>query len=299
MASATFETVRVCDVCGSTEQRELYDALDLNQGKEGTFKIRQCTSCGLAFLSPRPDVASIADYYPDEYWRGYVEKDQILSGYKELYDNIRKMPPGKMLDIGTGGAYFLSLFDDWDRVGTELSAKTASKASKQYGIPVYAGLLEDNVANGNLKAGSFDLITLNGVLEHLYTPRQTLNHIHKLLRPGGTVAISVQNFDSLSSKLTKSKWYHLDPPRHFYHFSPANLQQLLESEGFEVTETSHFNKAHNEAGYKVSFSRLVDGKPALIRKPVRLLVRLTGSVAPRLFSMAGRGDVITSYGRKH
>ncbi len=46
------------------------------------------------------------------------------------------------------------------------------------------------------------------------------------------------DFGSLSSKIFGKFWYHLDTPRHLYHFNSQTLQKLAEESGFgtEIVE---------------------------------------------------------------
>lgn len=293
-----FESVPVCDLCGSFSQHHRYSAKDLNQHKPGNFEIVQCNSCGLVFLNPRPDVSSIGSYYPNDYWRPLPDRNEIYRAYGEIYDELAKLPPGRMLDVGTGGAYFLSLFEGWQREGTELSPQTAERSAQAYGFPVHSGLLEDVVKAGKIARHSFDLITLNHVIEHLYSPRATVKLIHELLKPGGKLMISTPNIKSVSARLTGPNWYHLDPPRHLYLFSPRLLTRLLTENGFRVDHISYRHREHNQAGYTISFRRLFDDKPPLIKKLAHKLIHLTQRSLPSLMAATKSADVMAVFATK-
>jgi SAM-dependent methyltransferase len=83
-------------------------------------------------------------------------------------------------------------------------------------------------------AGSFHLVTLSHVLEHLPNPRQTLADIHRWLRPGGRVRIWVPNVESAESRVFGDLWFGLDVPRHLIHYSRTTVRRLLEGAGFDV-----------------------------------------------------------------
>ncbi len=78
----------------------------------------------------------------------------------------------------------------------------------------------------------FDAVSLWYVIEHMVDPRSTLNEIKRVLRPGGVLILSQQNFDSIQANLFGPCWLILDPPRHVYQFSPSNLCMLAEQHGF-------------------------------------------------------------------
>src|SRR5438105_3712699 len=60
----TLETV-ACDLCGSTDARPSLCVRDRMYGLPGEFQLVQCQSCGLLYINPRPDKASIGAFYPD------------------------------------------------------------------------------------------------------------------------------------------------------------------------------------------------------------------------------------------
>ena len=83
-------------------------------------------------------------------------------------------------------------------------------------------------------SGTFDLITLWHSLEHTRSPRDVLRALTDRLAREGTLIVAVPNFDSLQARLCKSFWFHLDVPRHLFHFTPFALRRLLEGCSLEV-----------------------------------------------------------------
>ena len=67
--AGTNELVETCDLCGSTAYEPLLGGVsDRLHRLPGEFDLIRCSGCSLVRLSPRPDAASIAAYYPDEYY---------------------------------------------------------------------------------------------------------------------------------------------------------------------------------------------------------------------------------------
>jgi SAM-dependent methyltransferase len=92
--------------------------------------------------------------------------------------------------------------------------------------------------------GTFDLITMFHVIEHIDSPRTAVARLAEWLAPGGVLAVETPNLDSLDAHLFRDgKWggYHI--PRHWHLFRPSTLSRLLESVGLEVEavryETGH------------------------------------------------------------
>jgi SAM-dependent methyltransferase len=132
--------------------------------------------------------------------------------------------PGRLLDFGCGDGGFLVAAGrhEWDGVGVEMKPDDA----RAKGVPVVERI--DEIT------GQFDAITLWHSLEHMSSPRQSLAELLPLLRPGGHVLIAVPNRSSLQAESFGRHWFHLDVPRHLFHFNPTALSRLLALQGFEV-----------------------------------------------------------------
>lgn len=79
---------------------------------------------------------------------------------------------------------------------------------------------------------SFDVITMNHVVEHAHCPRTLLRHAYHLLKPGGTLYLETPNIDAFGHVRFREHWRGLEPPRHLVIFNWSSLDALLEQEGF-------------------------------------------------------------------
>ena len=57
------------------------------------------------------------------------------------------------------------------------------------------------------------------------------------------------------------EWFHLDLPRHLWHFPLAALRSLLETSGFDVESEHHFSLRQNPFGWVQSALNRVPGLP--------------------------------------
>lgn len=219
----------------------------------GRFTFVKCQNCGLVFQSPRAPFSEAVKYYPGEaYWGRDVTKYETnanllkerVHAYSFLYKGIFKLKKkGAILDIGSGLGLFLSKFREkgWSVVGTDISSDVARYSKKLFGIKVLVG----DVVKLPLPKAHFDLVTLNGVFEHIYDPSKTLKKIRQVLKPDGILVVTVPNIESLGYLIHRKEWYHLQPGRHIYHFSPKTIKRLFDKEGFTIMEISHSYYAHN------------------------------------------------------
>jgi SAM-dependent methyltransferase len=78
---------------------------------------------------------------------------------------------------------------------------------------------------------------------------RTLQECHRVLRPGGRLIVAVPNFSSAQARWSGPAWFHLDAPRHLYHFPLPALRQLIERCGFVCSSEHHFSLRQNAFGW--------------------------------------------------
>ena len=230
------ETV-LCDICGQDRARVVYELKDTNYGCPGTFILVQCTTCGLVYQNPRPSLAEMGKYYPVEQYHPFkalrnreAAKPAPLHARRARALTV-KLGAGQILDVGCGSGLFLVVMRQlgWQCTGVEPNNEAAQFARERLQLQVHTGDISSIEASEK-----FDLVTFWDVLEHTRSPRATLKRAYKLLKPSGTLAINVPNWDSLERRIFRENWIALDAPRHLYHFTPQTLPDMLSLCGFVV-----------------------------------------------------------------
>jgi hypothetical protein len=172
---------------------------DMGRGDEEatTFSVVRCRGCGLAYLDPRPTVAEIGHYYPDDYHtaRGAGGLAQRLEyawrrrQFGEVEGWLADLRPGRgrLLDVGCGSGELLEALraDGWSVSGVEPSARSAEIARAQRGLDVQTATFDDAL----LPEGSFEAVVFAAALEHLHDPLAALQRARRLLAPDGLVAV--------------------------------------------------------------------------------------------------------------
>ena len=140
-------------------------------------------------------------------------------------------PNGRLLDVGSGGGWFLANMDDlgWVSRGLDVDTTSAEKV-RQRGIEADIGYLEEQ----NYAPESFDAITLSHVIEHIHDPIKTLTYCHRILKPNGFLVIFTPNIQSLVHQHYKRHWQGLEVPRHLNLFSMKSMQMTIEHARFKV-----------------------------------------------------------------
>ncbi len=225
-----------CALCGKDDLIPVLESKDYRfKASSQVFCLVQCDNCGLVYVNPRPTREEIGKFYPDEGY--YQENESLANKYNRLLRNskVRKIEKfskkGNILDIGCGNGDFLSAMEarGWHSYGTDVSLNACQLASKKL----------QNIYNCELQECDFsdeifDAITLNHVFEHFTKPKQEIEEIHRIIKPGGLLYLSLPNIKSRQFEITKGFWHHLEMPRHVYHFSPTTIRSFLEKNGFKV-----------------------------------------------------------------
>jgi len=80
----------------------------------------------------------------------------------------------------------------------------------------------------------FEAITFWESLEHTPNPQKYLDKAFSLLRDNGYIFIEFPRYASLESKIFKKYWFHLDLPRHLFHFTDKGIKKMLKKIGFKI-----------------------------------------------------------------
>lgn len=208
----------------------------------GNRRLGRCPACGLHWLLDPPTGAELDELYTSGFYVPAPPRGgALIRGLHRVNNAIRlreldDLEPGRLLDVGCGKGRFLAAARDagWDAVGVEF-AHASAEAARASGVEVHEGdFLEVSLPGG------FDAVTMWHVLEHLPDPAAAVTRAADLVRPGGHVVISVPNIDSIQARVGADSWFHLDLPRHLFHFGPRSLTALVEQTGLRVVRIGHF-----------------------------------------------------------
>lgn len=220
---------------------------------QDTFQIMRCRTCGLLFVSPRPTLAEMTQYYPYGKYQAFsvaiADRPWLQRWHSTYMQNKRcrfierAKTEGRLLDVGCATGNFLAQMrqrGNWEVYGVEVNPEAVDYARQRLRLNVFHGPLEEARFPGDF----FDAVTLWSVLEHLHDPLEALREVQRILRPDGILGLTVPSADSLDAHLFGPYWTLLDPPRHLYTFNRETLAQLLAGEGFDIVDVRFFT-----AGY--------------------------------------------------
>src|SRR5215471_1848495 len=146
--------------------------------------------------------------------------------------------PKRLLDVGSGKGAFAGKLSrkGHDVVGVDPSAKAAGIA-KSFVDPKGKVVLGEGESQP-FSNGCFDRAVSVCVLEHTRDDSAVLAEVHRVLKPGGIFALTVDSLDSPHVSEAFRRDYASEY-RCNQFYSDARLREMLARAGFEVLETEY------------------------------------------------------------
>jgi SAM-dependent methyltransferase len=237
-----------CPLCRSPRTRVSYQLTG--------YRIVVCDDCGFEFHDGFTGGGGAGDLFSAEYYTerhgtafgsqlaGDYARDPSAPVYARWLDVIAaRSGPGRILDVGSALGTFLAMARDrgFTPRGVEISQFASSFARDRRGLDVFTGDLEHLVADD----GSFDVVTFWDALEHVTHPMENLRTARRLLRTGGLLLVTTDNFDALVADVARVLYrgsggllsygmqrVFIDANRSY--FTEATLRRALRDAGFRV-----------------------------------------------------------------
>ncbi len=134
-----------------------------------------------------------------------------LADLRIALDQVKRHGPLRILDYGCGGSPYRELFPDTQYKRADFMASR----DLDYKLAEDSRLSEENC--------TFDFILSTQVLEHVKNPAVYLAECHRLLQPGGELALT-----------THGVFEDHGCPHDFHRWTADGLRQALEASGFRV-----------------------------------------------------------------
>lgn len=163
-------------------------------------------------------------------WWYVGRRDLVL----KMADQISKDFPEKamnILDAGCGAGLNLKhLQTSGDSVGLDIS-KDALGFSRIRGLPSLVCGSADRLP---FKSKVFDLVLALDVIEHIEDDNSAIKEFYRVLRPGGSLIVTVPAFMSLWSE-------HDLAVHHKRRYARPEIRDILQSGGFRIEKASYWN----------------------------------------------------------
>ena len=202
---------------------------------------------------PPPSESEIGNWYPAQYYgKDNVRFNPLFEKMVRWFRRRRaaviheRVPRGPVLDVGCGRGLMLSYLRGlgYEPHGLELSEIAAYHARHVLKIPVVV----DDFVRMPHERERYNAVIFWHSLEHFPHPIAAIARAHESLKAGGVLCVAVPNYDSWQARAFGRHWFHLDVPRHYFHFGPRSLIAALRRHHFRVVQIDHFSFEQNPYG---------------------------------------------------
>lgn len=227
-----------CPLCGGESRSPIYD-------EHGAVVVTRCDSCSLIYTShrihePEKIYWGDADLYHAEarlIFEGKAPHHRDPNYLEEIRLIERHRGRGRLLDVGCnlGGLLRIASRRGWEAVGVEPSPSLCS-INARLGLEIHNSFLHELPTD---LEGSFDVVALSDVFEHICEPRQFLRTAARFLKKDGILYIKVPNarwsifkqriLALLGRRPSQGVW---DSCEHVVHYTDDTLTKMLEQSGF-------------------------------------------------------------------
>ncbi|WP_066725336.1 class I SAM-dependent methyltransferase [Sphingomonas pituitosa] len=209
----------------------------------------------------------------------YRARRDILADYLARYGAVPK--DARILEIGCGTGHNLPMLGAFGEVDAiEIDPAAAAIASERLGKPVGSSPLPDLTG---VEPGSYDLIAVLDVVEHIDDDVGALKAMARVLKPGGKILITVPAHQWMWSA-------HDTVNHHKRRYSKGTLLAALEKAGLKWRKLRWFNSLLFPVAVAARFAGKLMGKddsddsppPALLNKAFETIFGLERHLLGRL-----------------
>jgi len=201
----------------------------------------KCNHCQHCFLATKKSSSEYSTFYESRTShhasQTKINWDYSNNKYRYVYLPLlstlsRFIKSGRLVDVGCSNGAFVkgATKYGWHATGVELE-----KASAELATSNDINVINTDLIDANFSSNSIDCITMWQLIEHIEDFEPLLNEIYRILKPGGILAVSTPNIQSIAWKILGQKWRAVDPKVHLHLFSVDSLARLFQSYDYEVS----------------------------------------------------------------
>ncbi len=287
----SLEQVR-CPICEVDRARPAYQKFGLT--------LVRCQQCGLVYTHPRLPKEIVWQRYNEQYFKNdYLPTVGGDKAYDPAYFDgrygamlrliaSRIAPPGRLLEVGAGGGFFLKAAQraGWNVAGVEVSAAAVRFAHETLALE----LRQEAAEALGFGDATFDVVAMFETIEHLLDPLGAVREVRRVLRARGLLVLTTPNLNALTRYALGLPWAVLSPSEHLFNFSEDTLRRLLLKAGFAHVR---FERAYDGFGlFETMNPRYTHAPESARARLYALLIRAGGLRLARRVQAAGLADTL-------
>jgi ubiquinone/menaquinone biosynthesis C-methylase UbiE len=191
-------------------------------------------------------IPQIKNYY-DEYWTG---GRNTFSGSNQGYAaNFRGWmaselsglaPDSPIIEVGCGDGSFTRNLANFSSAVTAIDISEVQIEENAASMPAIRFLQHDVAEPFPFADESFEVVWCSEVLEHLFNPLFAMQEMHRILKPGGKLLVTVPYHGVFKNMLiTLFRWdEHFSPSNpHIRFYTKSTLEGMTREAGFSSIDT--------------------------------------------------------------
>lgn len=252
-----------CRICHNETDNKAHSFREMMFGLRESFDYIECKACKAIQIKEVPK--DMARHYPKNYYsldfdptafyknpiRAYIENARITYAVfgtgllgKTLYRKFPDTAPvsvggveniskeSKILDVGCGSGRLLYQL-------RQIGFKNTSGTDPYLSEPItYNNGLSIETKELSEVEGTYDIIMMHHVFEHIADPEAMLDAVKSKLTDDGTCIIRIPVANSEAWEKYGPDWVQLDAPRHFFLHTLQSMDILAERAGLVVDEVN-------------------------------------------------------------
>jgi SAM-dependent methyltransferase len=227
-------SVKQCDLCEGTH----FETVGQLDRKGKPLETVVCNTCGLIAHRHIPSEEELAAFYATDYRKDYhgeitPSARRVMRAWKNGQRIHRRLSAwlkqaDRVFEVGAGIGCTDKAF--------EQGGCRASGIEPNQGFHAYSrDQLRTDLKNDYLfdlpAVAKHDMALLVHVIEHFRSPREAMQHLHKIIRPDGLLYVECPNVGAPFA--TQKRLFHF---AHIHNFTPATLEMMAAATGFEVVQ---------------------------------------------------------------
>lgn len=232
---------KVCLLCDAPAKNWL-TTTNGGVGPKESFDIFQCTSCFSTVIVPVP--INLGNYYlayhsipKGSNWKRAVKacKNRLAVVNRYVGDSA------SILDVGAGSGTFVAAASEIGHLAFAIEQDKNCRENIETFMP--GRVVEDLLAYEKKGFALPDVVTLWHVFEHIPDPNDFLAQVARIFPTTTKIIIEVPNAQSWLFKIMRSRWPHLDAPRHVFLPSKKGIECVAQRNGMQASRIRNRDNA--------------------------------------------------------
>ena len=234
---------RNCIICNNNDL-EIFSSENLSVLGLGviTIGVSICKKCGCVLQNPLVPQKTMNKFYSEfsnytnagnNYYPSSDKIEYITNQVKFCLDNLPQITKNEkdIFQVGCSNGFTLSVFkqNGWSVTGIDPSLNCSKISQENYDIEIFTGFFENFEISKKFK-----MFVLTHVLEHLYSPKETLQKIYSHVLDDGYLFVEIPCFEN--KEQLPNGYFSFE---HIQFFSEKLIVDLLNETGFEILAIRH------------------------------------------------------------